>query len=91
MVASDKNAITYMSVGASEYEAKNGTSIKLLPLDGIAASVETVRNGTFPLSRPLIYVTGAELSSLAQAFVDYSLSADVHDLVEEFSYVPVAR
>ena len=91
MVASDKNAITYMSVGASEYEAKNGSPLTLLPLDGIAASVENVRNGTFPLSRPLIYITGLELSPLAQAFIDYSLSSDVHDLVEEFSYVPVAR
>ena len=91
MVANDKNAITYMSVGASEYEAQNGTSIQLLPLDGVAASVETVRNGTFPLSRPLIYITALELNPLTQAFVDYSLSADVHDLVEEFSYVPVAR
>ena len=91
MVASDENAITYMSVGASEYEANNGVSIRLLPLDAIAASVANVTNGTYPLSRPLLYITKSETTELVQAFIDYSMSKDVHDLVEEFSYVPVTH
>ena len=39
MVATDENAITYMSVGASEYEVDQGLSIRMLPLDGVVASV----------------------------------------------------
>ncbi len=89
MVATDKNAITYMSVGASEYEANAGTEIALLPLDGIASSVANVTNGTYPLSRPLLYITVSEPTKMTQAFIDFSQSKDVHDLVEEFSYVPI--
>ena len=89
IVATDKNAITYMSVGASEYEANAGTEIALLPLSGIEASVANVMNGTYPLSRPLLYITQTEITPLVQAFIDLSQSKDVHDLVEEFSYVPV--
>ncbi len=89
MVATDPNAITYMSVGASEFEANAGTPIALLPLDGIAASVENVANGSFPLSRPLIFVTKPAVSKLAETFISFARSKDVHDLVEEFSYVPI--
>ena len=45
-VAGNPNAISYVSIGAAEYEAGHGAPIKLLPLDGIAATVANVRNGT---------------------------------------------
>ncbi len=88
-VASDRNAITYMSVGASEFDAANGVPIKLLPLRGVAASSQTVESGDFPLNRPLILVTQPEPTPLVQAFLDYALSDEVDDLVRHQSYVPV--
>jgi phosphate transport system substrate-binding protein len=91
MVASDENAITYMSVGASEDEARNGTPIHRLPLRGVEASVATVAGGTYPLSRPLIYVTSDEVAELVSRFIEYSRSAEVDDLVKAFSYVPLPR
>ena len=87
-VAGDENAIIYMSIGASEYEAANGTPIKLLPLQGIEASAETVAAGKFPLSRPLILITATEPAEAVKDLIDYALSSDVHDLVREQSYVP---
>src|SRR5262245_21791132 len=56
-VAGNPNAIVYMSIGSSESEVKNGAPIKLLPLGGKAASIENVRSGSFPMSRPLIFIT----------------------------------
>ncbi|AEF99549.1 phosphate ABC transporter substrate-binding protein [Methylomonas methanica] len=90
-VAGNPDAIGYVSVGAAEYEAGHAVAIKLLPLDGIAASVENVRNGSFPLSRPLNLVTKTEPSGVAKAFIDFASSYDVNDLIEAQYFVPVAH
>lgn len=88
-VAGDENAIIYMSIGASEYEAAHGAPIKLLPLRGVAATTEKVASGEFPLSRPLILITTPEPPKPVQDFLNYALSPEVHDLVRQQSYVPV--
>ena len=91
-VSGDPNAIIYMSVGTSEYEAAHGAPIKLLPLNGVTASTDSIGSGDFPLSRPLILMTNIakpKLSPLVKAFLDFALSDEVHDLVKEQSFVPV--
>lgn len=88
-VAGDPNAIVYLSVGTSEYEKALGTPIKLLPLNGIAASVATVKDGSFPMSRPLILVTRETPTGVKKDFIDFARSSAVHDLVREQSFVPV--
>lgn len=90
-VASNPGAIGYVSVGTAEYEAGQGAPIKLLPLEGIAASVENVRNRSFPLSRPLNLVTRAEPAGLAKTFIEFARSPQVDDLIEAQYFVPVPR
>tara|TARA_R110002096_G_scaffold105923_1_gene233045 strand:+ start:11199 stop:12014 length:816 start_codon:yes stop_codon:yes gene_type:complete len=88
-VAGDPNAITYLSIGASEFDIENGVPIKLLPLRGVAASSETVASGQFPLGRPLLLVTAPEPAPHIAAFIEFARSSEVHDLVKQQSYVPV--
>jgi phosphate transport system substrate-binding protein len=88
-VAGNPGAIGYVSVGTAEFEAGQGTPVKLLGMNGIAASVENVRNGSFPLARPLNLVTKHEPSGLVKSFVDFAQSADVHDLIKEQFFVPL--
>ena len=88
-VASTPGSISYMSVGASEEAIRFGTKIRMLPLSGIAATVENVESGTFPLSRPLVLVTTHEPTDAAKQFIEYAQSAAVNDLVRELSYVPI--
>ncbi|MGR8942355.1 MAG: phosphate ABC transporter substrate-binding protein [Gammaproteobacteria bacterium] len=88
-VAGNPDAIGYVSVGTAEYEAGQGAPIKLLPLEGIPASVENVRNRSFPLSRPLNLVTRAEPAGLAKAFIEFAGSPEVNDLIEAQYFVPV--
>ncbi len=88
-VAGNPNAIGYVSIGAAEYETRHGTPIKLLPLDGIAATVANVRNAAFPLTRPLNLVTRAAPKGLARDFIAFARSEQVHDLVEAQYFVPV--
>jgi phosphate transport system substrate-binding protein len=90
-VAADPNAIGYVSVGTAEFERKNGVPIKLLPMNGVAPTTATVRDGRFPLSRPLNLVTAGQRSPLTEAFVTMATSAAVNDLVEGQFFVPVAQ
>lgn len=90
-VAGNPNAIGYVSVGAAEYNANNQTPIKLLPVNGVEASTETVRNGTFPLSRPLNLVALGTPQPQAQEFINYARSSQVQDLVETQYFVPIFK
>ena len=88
-VAGNPNAIGYVSVGTAEFEAGQGTPIKLLSMSGIPASVENIQNGSFPLARPLTLVTKHEPAGIVKAFIDFARSPAVHDLVREQFFVPV--
>jgi phosphate transport system substrate-binding protein len=88
-VAGNPDAIGYVSIGTAEYSAHHGVPIKLLPLGGVEATTANVRNGTFPLSRPLTLVTREEPTGLAREFIDFARSAEVHDLVRGLYFVPL--
>lgn len=88
-VTGNPHAIGYVSIGAAEFEIRRGLPLRLLPLDGIAASVEAVRQGIFPLSRPLNLVTLGEPQGLALEFIEFARSPQVHDLVEAQYFIPV--
>ncbi len=87
LIAGNPNAIAYLSVGTAEYESQRGTSLKLLPFDGVAASTDTVKAGTFPLGRPLVLITKAPTSPLVDALIEFALSSSVDDLIEGQSFV----
>lgn len=90
-VAGNPRAIGYVSIGTAEFEVAQGTPIKLLPMEGVAATVANVRDGLFPLSRPLNLVTKGAPSGLAKRFIDFARSAKINDLVEAQFFVPLAR
>jgi phosphate transport system substrate-binding protein len=90
-VAGNPDSVGYVSIGTAEYEAKQGTPIKLLPVSGVAASIATVGNGTFPLSRPLNLVTRKAPEGRAKEFIDFAQSEKVHDLVREQYFVPIPK
>jgi phosphate transport system substrate-binding protein len=89
-VAGNRNAIGYVSIGTAEYDTAHGVPIKLLPIGGVAASTESVQKGIFPLSRPLHLVTRSAPSGLAKAFIEYTQSKAVHDLIKQQYFVPLA-
>lgn len=90
-VAGNPGAIGYVSIGTAEVEGARGTPIRLLPIGTVDATVENIRNGSFPLARPLNLVTRAEPAGLAKAFIDFARSGEVHDLVEAQFFVPLAK
>ena len=90
-VAGNPDSVGYVSIGTAEYEAGHGSAIKLLPCSGVAASIDNVKNKTFPLSRPLNLVTRKAPEGLAKEFIAFAQSEKVHDIVKEQYFVPVAR
>jgi len=88
-VAGNPGAIGYVSIGTAEYAVREGVPLKLLPLNGVAASTEHVRDGSFPLARPLNLVTREAPQGLAAALIEYARSAQVHDIVKDLYFVPL--
>lgn len=66
-------------------------SVKVAKLDGVAASVETVLDGTYPLSRGLYMYSADELSDAMQAFLDFVLSPAGQKIVEDEGFVPLSK
>ena len=89
-VSGNPGAIGYVSVGAAEFEAEYGTPIKLLPMDGVEASVEEIKRRRFPLSRPLNFITKREPHGLVEQFILFAQSSVVNDLIEEQYFVSLA-
>ncbi len=90
-VAGTPGAIGYVSIGAAEAAIAGGVPIRLLPIDGVAATSAQVAAGAYPLTRPLNLVTAGGLSPLARAFVTFCQSEDVHDTVVSQHFVPLAN
>jgi phosphate transport system substrate-binding protein len=90
-VAGDPHAIGYVSIGTAESEAARGVAIRMLPMGGVAPSLAAVRDGTFPLARPLNLVTRGARPDLADAFLAFAASDGVTDLVEAEFFVPLAE
>lgn len=90
-VAGNPNAIGYVSIGTAEFDSQNGVPIKLLPASGVKATTANLANGSFPLSRPLNFVTKTEPRGLTKAFIDFAQSDQVHDLIKEQYFVPITN
>jgi len=86
-VIGNPGAIGYVSIGTAEYNHEHGSAIKLLPMSGVAATTANVKNGTFPLMRPLNLITKAEPVGLAKQFIDFARSSAVQDLVQSQYFV----
>lgn len=80
-VAGDENAIGYISLGSLN------DTVKALKIDGAEATAENVANDTYKVSRPFNIVTGGEVSEVAQDFINYIMSADGQQIIEDNGYI----
>jgi len=90
-VAGNPLAIGYVSIGSAEFEASHNVPIKLVSLGSIAANVDNVAKGVFPLSRPLNLLSTEKTSKLAQEFIQFARSSEVNDIVVKQYFVPHAN
>lgn len=90
-LSGNPNAIGYVSIGTAEQAVANKVPIKLLPVGGIAANSENVKNGTFPLSRPLNLVMKTQPQGLEKEFIDFAQSQQVQSIVKEQNFVSLSK
>ena len=78
-------AIGYASLSAV------GDTVKIVTVGGVECSEETVKDGSYEVQRPFVFVTNKSvtLSEQAQAFFDFATSADAADLIRTAGAVPV--
>jgi len=78
-------AIGYASLSAV------GDTVKAVTVGGVECSEETVKDGSYEVQRPFVFVTNKSvtLSEQAQAFVDFATSKDAADLIRTAGAVPV--
>ena len=78
-------AIGYASLSAI------GDTVKAVTVGGVECSEETVKDGSYEVQRPFVFVTNdsVTLSAQAQAFFDFAASTDAADLIRTAGAVPV--
>lgn len=84
-VSSEANAIGYVSTGGLN------DSVKGLSVDGVEPTPEEIVAGNYTVARPFNYVANEDedLSELAQAFLDFVLSEEGQQVVEDLGFVKV--
>ena len=70
-------------------ELLRNDQIKLLSVDGVAPTVENIRNGSYPLVATAYMVTAHPRSENERKIVDFMLSPEGQKLVEDTGYVPL--
>jgi phosphate transport system substrate-binding protein len=99
--ASERDTVLVIGVSGSEhslgyfgfaYFLENAAQMRLVPIEGVEPSDETVSDGSYPLSRPLfIYVNLRSLAEKEQVreFVRFYLSDEGAALLPEVGYTPI--
>lgn len=86
-VSSNPNAIGYASLASVK------DTVKLLSVENVIPTNETIQNGAYKIQRNFLLVTpkNKQLSQTAQAFMDYATSADADAMITKAGAVPVKR
>lgn len=82
-VANDEYAIGYISLGSLN------DTVKAVKIDGVEATVENIKNGTYTVNRPFNVAVKEGLNDAAQDFLNYILSAEGQAVIEENGYIKI--
>lgn len=89
VVAASDNAIGYVSNVDAQAALAAGQAIRIVPLDGILPSSDTVADGSYGLTRRLFVVTNFEPTEQAAAFLDFLQSEPGRQLIEQSGFLPL--
>lgn len=82
-ISSDPYSIGFVSVGHID------ESVMPVTLDGVAPTLENVKNGSFKVARGLYSNTKGEAEGLAKLFIDFIFSPTGQELVKKKGFVAV--
>jgi phosphate transport system substrate-binding protein len=82
-VAGNENAIGYIGLGYVD------DSVKPVSINNITPSSATISDGTYPISRSLFMYTEGTPTGLVKDFLDFVLSSEGQEIVEEIGFIRV--
>ena len=82
-VAGDPAAIGYVSMGSLN------ETVKAVSVDGNAATVEGIKDGSYTLARPFVVTTYGEVGEIAQDLLNYIMSAEGQAILNEEGYIAI--
>jgi phosphate transport system substrate-binding protein len=82
-VAGNGSAVTYVSLGVALDAVTYGVGVALLSVDQVEPAKQTVSDGRYRLRRPILLLRKHESNSTAASFVDFALSNEAKDIIEE--------
>lgn len=83
VVANDRQAISYISLGSVD------DSVKIIAVDGVMPTPETVNDGSYPIARPFLLTWGKELTDLQTDFLSFIHSKQGQTIVESAGFIAV--
>jgi phosphate transport system substrate-binding protein len=83
VVKSDPQAISFDSFGYLN------DSVKALSIDGIEATASNAKNGTYPVVRPLYFLTKNQPTGVVKAFLDFSTGPEAQKILTSEGYISV--
>ncbi len=81
-VAGDPSAIGYVSLGSLN------DTVKALAIDGVAATVDNVKNDSYPIKRPFNIATKGAPSGVAEDFINFIMSKEGQAVISG-SYIAI--
>lgn len=82
-VKDNPGAIGYVSLGSLNDD------VQAVKIDGIEATAENVKNGTYKISRPFNVAYKEDLSDVAKDFMSYVMSKEGQAIVTEEGYIAI--
>ena len=83
-VGKNPNGVGYVGLA---YTKAGG--IKVMPIDGVLPSNQTVHAKTYPYARPTFYYTNGEPAGLAKQFLDFTIGSAGQKIVAQVGFVPI--
>ena len=63
--------------------------VKVMPIDGVLPSVQSVHAKTYPYARPTFYYTNGDPTGLAKEFLSFTTSSAGQKIVTQVGFVPI--
>lgn len=82
-VSTKFGAIGYVSLGTVDDSVKN------IEVNGVLGTEENVKNGTYLIKRPFIFVTNGQVDENTKAYLEFVLSKEGQKVVEDNHYISI--
>ena len=90
-VADNKAALGYFGLGYLSPKVKALHILNAKTGQYIVPSIESVLDGTYPVSRPLLFYIAGEAEGAVKEFVDFALSEKGQSVVLDMHFVPLRK